>query len=154
MSLPRNLQVQVLLNVLLFLGGAGAAVGGWAGYTYLFEPLDAPPEVVKAAVTVNTRKAKESDDVILSADLDRVGRCSFEVFYKGGGSVLVGPSPTVASSFQVVASRPGSGSWYDLAPGFLPAWIERIVVRTYKVGWDTTKPLAERKHKETVIHGK
>ena len=92
--------------------------------------------------------------MILSADLDRVGRCSFEIFYKGGGSVLLGPAPTVASSFQVVASRPGSGSWYDLAGGFLPAWIERIVVRAYKVGWDTAKPLAERKCTVKVIHGK
>ncbi len=154
MNLSRSAQVQLLINVLLYLGGAGSAVGGWVGYTYLFEPLDAAPVVTNGAITVNTRKAKDSDDVILGVDLDRVGRCSFEIFYKAGGSVLMGPNPTVASSFQVVASKPGSGSWYDLAPGFLPTWINRIVVRTYKVGWDTTKPLAERKCVENVVNGK
>ena len=153
MSLPRATQVQLLIQVLLFLGGAGTAVGGWAGYTYLFEPLDGPPAVNRAAVSVNTRRAKDSFDVILNADLDRVGRCSFEIFHKGGGSTLLGPTPTVASSFQAVASKPNCGSWYDLADGILPNWIDRIVVRTYKVGWDTTKPLAERKCTETVIHG-
>ena len=154
MSFPREIQVQILINVLIFLGGVGAAVGGWVGFTFVFEPLGTPPAVTRAAVTVNTRYALQSENVVLSADLDRVGRCSFEVVLKTGGSFLLGPLPTVASSFQAVATKPGGWGWYDLAEGILPDWIERVVIRTYPVGWDQSVPLEDRPCEERTIDGR
>jgi len=145
MIFSRKMQVKIIIGVLLYFGNAGLTIGGWEGMTYIFEPLDTAANIGSVKIAVNTTKTKNSDHVILKAGLDRVGRCSFEVFYKAGGSVLIGPSPTLASTFQVVATKPGKGYWYDLASGLLPDWIDRVVVRTYKVGWDLDLKLVNRK---------
>jgi len=144
----RQTQVNWVLTLLVFLigagVGAGTGIGGWVGRSWIFEAEDVPPGIVTVDTLVSERRALQSRDAVLAADLDRPGRVSFELHYRGGQVETLGPLPTVANAFQVVVTQPGFGGFYN--PNQLPPWIERVVVRAYKVGWDEALPLVERKH--------
>ena len=150
----RNLVVQVIINVLILLGVLTSGVGAWVGMTYVFEPLPGPPVIQDVKLWVPTWGGPwggpSAPAFLVEVDLDRIGRLRVEVTRKDGTTeVLEGRA--VASEFRGVATDPARGSWYALAPGTLPAWVQRVIVRVYPVDWDVDAPLTDRRQTTKVL---
>lgn len=128
----RDFQVKIMLQVLLFLGGAGTGIGAWYGRTYLFEPELVAPQVESVQVTTYLHRQNRSGVAVVDVELDRVGGCGVRVVDEIGGILVEKGSPgVVANSWRFVLCNPHNlpdvKKW---GPGRLPWWFEELIITT------------------------
>lgn len=152
--IPRTLIVRTIIQVLVVFGVLTGGVGAWVGWTYVFEPLPGPPVVQDVQVWVPTWGGPwggpSTPAFLVEVDLDRIGRMRIEVLRKDG-IIEVLESEVAANGFRGVVTDSARGSWYALAPGTLPSWVQGITVRVYPIDWNTDKSLEDRRQTVRVI---
>ena len=147
---PNRWKVNLLLQVLLFFGGAGAGIGAWEGKTWLFEPTMQAPEILSVVPFRLWDRGKEVPILRVEAITDGVGKGVLRVIWKrSDGSIkqedLVGRG--LASHWVFDLRRDKT---LEYVPSGLPPWILKMKFFSLRADAD---PYSHASYKEAKNKG-
>lgn len=133
-------KVQLMLQVLLFFGGAATGIGSYVGQEWVFTGYAPdPPKITRATVEFPSWQGPRSPLSLLWVELDSLGR--IEVDWKGKDGVIhqLTRLKTVADKFWVPLSADGCPLYAGDAK--VPSWVDWVEVRPYDLEGVAGEPI-------------
>jgi len=129
-------RVKLFLQLLLFLGGAGAGIGFWSGYTYVLEPTLEPPDILKTTYKSTFWDSEKWPILNVDVYTNGIGKIAMVCTYIDENN---------QEHMGIIAAKGHSDYAHfklkrDMTLGYskleIPAWIKHVSILTFRGDWD------------------